>query len=663
MLPAPLNRLESPAFRHRFLSLNPSRDNQIWLRRQKVGSSLELTQGHAWYRIVPEDRYYEDHPEYFALVNGVRGTRGGRLGHEHQLCTSNPEVRQLFVDEAVRFFEANPKMKAFSIAPNDGNGHCECDRCRALDVETLPSGQPLLTDRLFDFYNAVARGVALRAPGRVLTTYAYQQAAPASPRLSIEANLYVLDVYNFTSTLLRQPGWKDYVYQNTALWRRLTPNTVFTSYIYLDAFALWSLPQASSRVLPELLRALKDLNTPGVFLGLAGSTASYGHDAWLLAHLLWNPAQSETALLDDYYSGTFGASAGPLLRQFHGLLEDASSDLAATLPPDAPALTLSRALDSLRPQRARLRQLINEAQASPASVSQRIRIDAIARNFTYVERSMDGVRALQEALDATRAPLEVRLEKALMARAAVESRNELLADDSGPSAAYDLNRRVIGTQDLQRCTAFVPTRLDALEAMQPYEAHAAFVRHPPRARDWNRAPALGPFRNPCLTTPVPVQTDARLLYTRQALYLRLEAPEPDADVLSYDLLTERDAPVWTENALEVFLRPDLSAARYVHFMTNGIGTQFDEWKGDSRGTAWNGRWKARVERFPDRTVTILEIPFSDLDLPSPRGGETVGFNLTRTRHATPPEASAWSPTFGGFHAPVHFGTLTFLPPR
>ena len=47
--------------------------------------------GHTYYAMVPE-HHFDEHPEYFALIDGKRTSDG------HHLCSTNPEVKQLLVE-------------------------------------------------------------------------------------------------------------------------------------------------------------------------------------------------------------------------------------------------------------------------------------------------------------------------------------------------------------------------------------------------------------------------------------------------------------------------------------------------------------------------------------------------------------------------------------
>jgi len=86
-----------------------------------------VSHSHSWFAICPLSKYGKDHPEYFALVNSARVNHydGDDNSHGGELCTSNPEVVQVFIQAACDYFKANPDRDMFSISPNDGGGFCD----------------------------------------------------------------------------------------------------------------------------------------------------------------------------------------------------------------------------------------------------------------------------------------------------------------------------------------------------------------------------------------------------------------------------------------------------------------------------------------------------------------------------------------------------------
>ena len=88
---------------------------------------------------LPPERYYDIHPEFYAMNN--KGERIATMvpGDEWNICTSNPEACKTLVDNIIEDFQAGGRLhgaSALSFASFD-NGHwCECENCRKLGNRT-----------------------------------------------------------------------------------------------------------------------------------------------------------------------------------------------------------------------------------------------------------------------------------------------------------------------------------------------------------------------------------------------------------------------------------------------------------------------------------------------------------------------------------------------
>jgi hypothetical protein len=76
---------------------------------------------------VDPKKYYQEHPEYFALVNGKRVSNLG------QLCLSNPDVIKIATENVLRWFKEDSRVHSMGVIQNDVNNYCECDACKALE--------------------------------------------------------------------------------------------------------------------------------------------------------------------------------------------------------------------------------------------------------------------------------------------------------------------------------------------------------------------------------------------------------------------------------------------------------------------------------------------------------------------------------------------------
>jgi Carbohydrate-binding family 9 len=160
-----------------------------------------------------------------------------------------------------------------------------------------------------------------------------------------------------------------------------------------------------------------------------------------------------------------------------------------------------------------------------------------------------------------------------------------------------------------------------------------------------------------------LSTSVRVGLREGVLLVRFDAR--DAGVVA--TLTDRDAPLWTEDVVEVFLSPEDPPRLYYEFEVNPLGALFDariESPELSRVTmrvepAWTcPGFSARVRRGPATWSALLRIPLSPMapeQIPS-----SWRANFYRVDRGKPDEYSAWSPTLTDppdFHVPSRFGYL------
>lgn len=134
-------------------------------------------------------------------------------------------------------------------------------------------------------------------------------------------------------------------------------------------------------------------------------------------------------------------------------------------------------------------------------------------------------------------------------------------------------------------------------------------------------------------------------------------------------LTERDAPLYTEETVEVFFDPVGDGESYYEFEVNPLGTLLDivfrrsrsGYKGD---WAWNCDGLRAAVRKDDRSWTAeLAIPFSSVcdELPTRARVNFCRIDRPSRDGSLPRELTAWSPPLReNFHTPERFGTIAFL---
>jgi hypothetical protein len=115
---------ESPSYRSRriWYGFGPwdyaAKPYADWCTKNRAVAGMELHSGHSYDGIVRANRKeFEQHPEYFAFVNGQR-----QVGRNPKFCISNPGLRQLVVKHALAQFEKDPALDSMSLDPSDGGG-------------------------------------------------------------------------------------------------------------------------------------------------------------------------------------------------------------------------------------------------------------------------------------------------------------------------------------------------------------------------------------------------------------------------------------------------------------------------------------------------------------------------------------------------------------
>lgn len=324
-----------------------------WLLRRKLGTSTRFRAGHSftdWWA-----RYGEAHPEWFAMFpDGHRGPiehapmKQFRNANNVKLCVSNPDIIEPIVEYAREFYEQNPHVETLPMAINDGriHGFCMCEACKAWDdtqagERTILYAAPddgerysiryhYLTDRYARFWRRVSDAITEEFPDAKMLVYAYGvlEAAPVSE--TPPENLVVSFVanegfYAFEDT--RQATLKRW-----ADWTESPVELVFRPnfHYYARGFPLVYVSRLSEDI-PYLQRS----GAIGVdFDILHHSWGTQGINNYVLARLLWDPAQSGEALVDEFCEKAFGDAAEPMQRYFTWLDEQmyAMADREGRMP-------------------------------------------------------------------------------------------------------------------------------------------------------------------------------------------------------------------------------------------------------------------------------------------------------------------------------------------
>jgi len=256
---------------------------------------------HTFYNLIPPDKYFKDHPEWFSEIDGRRKQ------DRAQLCLSNEEMRKELVKNLKQKLRKNRRATQASVSQNDWAGYCECTNCKAIDEE---EGSP--AGSIIRFVNAVAADIEKGFPKVAISTLAYQysQKPPkyAHPRNNVVVWLCTMGCsYNLPLKTHKRnkkfaedlKGWSK-IAKQLYIWDYTTN---FRHYLFIHP---------NLRVLGPNIEFFLENNVTGVFE--QGAYQSPGAEmmelrAWVLAKLLWDPTLDARTLIKEFLKGYYGPAS------------------------------------------------------------------------------------------------------------------------------------------------------------------------------------------------------------------------------------------------------------------------------------------------------------------------------------------------------------------
>ena len=286
---------------------------------------------HTFYPLVPPEKYFGPHPEWYSLINGQRT-------HENaQLCLSNPELRDFVVQRVKEWLRESPDAKIISVTQNDCAGACQCPSCKAIDDAEGGHSGSMLT-----FVNYIAEKIEPEFPDVAVDTFAYQYTRhppkTIHPRPNVIVRLCSIEC-NFREPL-DHPSNAAFL-ADLKTWSQMCHRLYVWDYV--TDFSNYVLPHPNWFVLGPNIRLFRDYGVKGIFE--EGAYGGPGEEmaelrSWELAQLLWNPQQDDRALTKEFLRGYYGSGAGDIIERYLAMMHDASKGfyLACFLRDGAPHL-------------------------------------------------------------------------------------------------------------------------------------------------------------------------------------------------------------------------------------------------------------------------------------------------------------------------------------
>ena len=404
-----INDIEKPDFRIRWIesgewALHNRMNVGVDVGGQPVGIKWKWAY-HSLLAIVPPDKYFDEHPEYFALISGVRRRPGARRGH--QLCTSNPEVVRVVAENVCKILDEDPDIDVISVCPEDGGGFCECEKCRALDEERPPeqAWHARYSSRLAVFNNAVARLVARRHPDKLIKVgaYAMYMRAPLDadyrpePNLAIQAcHTYACNNHRIASPTCRRN--RVYFGDDLERWADIAQHVFI--YEYYNKGAWGGLPYPQAHVIKWDIPYFRSLGVEAFFTQAAGRRFPVvGLNHYLAAKLVWDSDLDVELLLEDFYEKFYQEAARPMGR-YWSRLESAFEGNPECLSPYGYKWVSLAAPGFFTPE------VLADCEAAVSEAERLAESDAVRKRVHVCRVTLDFTKMAMEYLKAVQAPFE-----------------------------------------------------------------------------------------------------------------------------------------------------------------------------------------------------------------------------------------------------------------
>ncbi len=260
---------------------------------------------HTFQQLVPPEKYFDAHPEYFALVNGRRLKDG-------QLCLSNAEVIVLLANNLGEKMTENPDAVYWSVSQNDCINYCECENCQHLYERY---------GNISGAYIKMANQIAGIYPEKQISTLAYQftRSAPKNiiPRKNVNIMFCSIEC-NRSMPLSDDPRSAGFV-KDMKDWNQITDN-IF-AWDYVVQFQNYLTPFPNFTVLQPNIQFFRDNGVNMMFQQGSGHSWSDLSDLkqYLIAKLLWNPDLNADSVIN-HFMGNYYGKAAPFVRQYFNLM-------------------------------------------------------------------------------------------------------------------------------------------------------------------------------------------------------------------------------------------------------------------------------------------------------------------------------------------------------
>jgi len=608
---------QSPSLRDRSLSINSphyDKDVIIWMARNRLnwhhlqGSTIKhenITNLHekglqvviGGHNITLPVDFLRKHPDYVAMFGGKRQIPDSRRGPH--LCWSNAGVQKAITDKVRKWWDENPNVDSISFLAVDHTRFCECDQCKIM--------APDVSTRWQKFCAIVIEQVNKTHPGKHYQALAYQ-AYRDVPTETADFDLIGYTTYNINYTKPITDSTNAKARVEIEAWQKLGGNMGIRGYQFIPFNKAMYAPM-ESLIVQEIAWAhqqgLKGWKSEVTPFGHPKSTLPQD-ERWVTnrmaiyaaAQAMWNADIDPKNIITDWSNHIYGSAALPM-ESYYQLMESAwqNSPKPLTYFLQPPASFAGNFISD---------DLLNKAEA----------------NFKNAREALNQVA---DTAVKNRIETQINLESAML-----ENWRKVLLLQQGRAGHF-------------KAEATLSTITPQMTA-QPNDPAWNDIGTLPAFEDKDKQPAQEP-------------TKVLLQWNNDALYLRFIMEDPNISEMKSNG-SERDASVFGDDNIELFLDDPAQAGHYFHLAANSKGIRYDA-KADGAmnfDKTWNPDWTAKTWIGKDRWIMDVKLPFASFGID---GKESESWKMSFKRSGAGRRTNVGWPD-ASYHNPAGFGTVTLV---
>lgn len=260
---------------------------------------------HTFFKLIPPSKYFNEHPEWFSLINNRRINTG-------QLCISNDKLRQQLLNNLLEIIKKDKRVpgSVYSVSQNDNGDCCQCEECRKIKEKygNQESGIMLW------FVNQIAEVVEEKYPDEEIyidtLAFWYTQHAPKniSPRKNVIPRLCPIN------NDMSRPFNVSNIQQNVEFRQDLIDWTNLSSKLmiwdYTGSFQQMIAVYPNIYSIPSNIQLYKNMHVMSMYSQGSGVHSEFAElKTWTISKMLWNSSRDYTSLANEFIEAYYGKAS------------------------------------------------------------------------------------------------------------------------------------------------------------------------------------------------------------------------------------------------------------------------------------------------------------------------------------------------------------------